>query len=324
MTEQPAGSRPRSGLQRFLDLLRRIRRPSPRVRAALLVVAGVGVVVGMWFSARAIELDAQTVDWWLLAVVAALVTPLGVALNALELRVMGRAVTSPGTAVMTWPTALRAVVLATVANLLPLPAGALVRIQAVRAAGAGSAAATAINVAGAGMWSGAGLLIAGLALLLTDATLVAVAGVLIGMAAIAVGALMVRRLNPQHWRVAALRLAGVEFAFALLQGVRLMLVLLALGFEVAVWQGLVLGAAAPVAAAAGVFPAGIGLAEVLTALVSPFAALPEAAGFLVAGVSRLLGLGLLVPLAFWLGVREVVARPDATVSGEQPPPDQSS
>jgi hypothetical protein len=62
-------------------------------------------------------------------------------------------------------------------------------------------------------------------------------------------------------------------------GLRLWLVLLALGVEVSVRQGLALGAAAPLAAAAGVFPSGLGLAEALTAVIAPIVALPAAAGF---------------------------------------------
>jgi hypothetical protein len=281
------------------------------------------VLVGVVLSARGLDLRLADLRWGPLALAAVLATPATIALNALELRVMAATVAASDAPRLSWIAAMRATVLATAANLLPLPAGALIRIQAVRGVGASTARATTINIAGAGAWVGAGLLLAGLAAIGTSAGL-AVTGAGIGLAAIAVAAAMVQRVATSRWAVWAVRLGAVELLTVIVHGLRLWLVLLGLDVAADLRQALVLGAAAPLAAAAGVFPSGLGLAEVLTALLAPVAQLPEAAGFLATAVARVIGLVVTAPLALALGLREAVGRARHASPSDPAGPDQSS
>jgi hypothetical protein len=199
-------------------------------------------------------------------------------------------------------------VAATFANLLPLPAGAILRVEAVRRVGVGVGAATGTNLVAAGLWVAAGMGIAGGAALRSRPTAGAL-GVGLALLAVATSVVLARRVGTDRWARPTLALAGLELATALLHGARLWLVLVALGVPATLRQALVLGAAAPLAAAAGVFPSGLGLAEGLTALLAPVAALPAAAGFLATALGRVVGLAATAVLALVFGagaIREAV------------------
>lgn len=294
------------------------------MRGGLLLVAGTAVVAGVVWSLRSLEIGPGDLRPWPLVALVALLSPATVAVNAAELRMMTRAV-SPRGAPMPWASALRTVLVATAANLLPLPAGAVVRIQAMRAREVSTGAATSVNLAGAGAWVGAGLAVAALAAVGRAPATAVGAALLVGLAGIGVAAVWVARLARVPATGAVLSVLGVEVATAVVHGVRLWVVLLALGVETSLPQGLALGAATPLAAAAGVFPAGIGLAEALTALIAPLVALPAAAGFAATAVGRVVGLAVTAPVALAVGARDLrearrlaAAGPDPAAGGADP------
>jgi hypothetical protein len=290
----------------LLDRLRRLTRwrtPPPRVRGVLLVVAVGLFVTGVVLSLRELELDLATVSWWPLVLVAVLGTPATIAANAAELRAMARL--SGAASPPSWPHAARVVIVATAANLLPLPGGALVRVHALRTAGAGLATATVVTLLAAWVWVATAVGVAGVAAFawspVTGLTAFAVASVALVLAAVVV------RTSTSRWSLPALaELAVVELITTLVHAARLYLVLLALGVAASLPQALVLGAGAPLASAAGIFPAGLGLAELLTALLAPVVALPAAVGFAVAALARVIGLLATIPVALLLGVRDLV------------------
>jgi hypothetical protein len=320
---QPAdGPAAEPPLVRRLRRLSRWRTPPPRWRGLILLLAGAIFVVGIVLSFRGLDLDLADVVWWPLVVLALLGTPLTILLNAAELRAMARCLDD--TTMLSWARAVRVVVVATAANILPLPGGALVRVHALAAAGAGAAKATAVNLIAAVLWLGAAIALAGIAAL----TYVPVAGVLAvvgGVVAVALGAAAVRTVASRWSTTAVAGLLGVEVATTLLHAAKLYLVFLALAVPAGLTEALVVGVAGPVSAAAGVFPSGLGLAELLSALLAPAVALPAAAGFGATAVVRLVGLVSTAPLALWLGFRDVTgtlaaADTDATDATSTPPP----
>lgn len=279
-----------AGLRRVLAA----REPSPRTRRVLSAVGGVAVVVALIVSIRALEVSAATLRWGPLALVALVATPATMLANAAELRVMASGTT---TRPLRWGDAVEVVVIATAANLLPLPGGALVRLQALRPRGATTSASALINLAGAGAWLGTGLVIAGGALLVLrgPAAWIAVA---IGVAAAGVAAGLVRRAAlPGRVARTTVALFAVEAGVTVLHGVRLLLVLVGLGVPLDLVQALVIGVSAPLSAAAGVFPSGIGIAEALSGLLAPLVALPVAAGVAATGLNRAIGLAVTAPVA---------------------------
>lgn len=269
-----------------------------------MLLAGLAVVVGVVWSLDRLEVGLADLRIVPLVVLVVVLSPATIWANAAELRIMTRIV-SPTGSPMGWATALRTVLVATAANLLPLPAGAVVRIQAMRTQGVGTVPATSINVAGAGAWVAAGLIVAAVAAAASAPVLAVVAAFAVGLAGLAVAVVWTARLATIPPARAAASLVAIETATAVIHGVRLWVVLLALGLEVSVAQGLALGAATPLAAAAGVFPSGIGLAEALTALIAPLVALPAAAGFAATALGRVIGLLVIAPLALMVGASDL-------------------
>ncbi len=281
----------------------------------LLTLAAVVFAGGVVAALRATDVRAADLRWWPLVVVAVVGTPATIVANAAELRAMGRCL-DPAF-VPSWARSVRLVVVATAANVLPLPGGALVRVHALTSAGASVARSTAINLLAAGAWVATAVALAGAAAIGYRPAL-GVAGVAAGLGGIAVVAVTIRAVAAAWSPAAVAGLLGVEVATTLLHAARLWLVLVALDVEVVVSQAVVLGAAAPLAAAAGMFPAGLGLAELLSALLAPAVALPAATGLLATALARVLGLAATAPIALALGVREQVtsagrgASPDAS------------
>ena len=297
-------------MRRILRRIARFRTPSPRLRGVVLLVAAVLFVGGVVFSLDALELRPADITWWPLVVVLVVGTPVTIAVNAAELRVMVRGLEPDRT--MSWAAAVRVVVVATAANLLPLPGGALVRIQALRGPRTGLAAATSLTTVAAVLWVSTAVLLAGLAGIGT-APVVGLLGVVLGTAGTA-ASLGATRVVFGAWRPRALaQLVVVEVLTTLVHAVRLFLVLVAIAVPVSPTQVLVLGAGSPLAAAAGVFPSGLGLAELLSALLAPLVALSAAAGLTATALSRVLGLLGTAPLALALGVRDALP---SSVNGE--------
>lgn len=290
--------------------LARLRSPSPRVRGGLLVVAGLATVVAAVLSVERLELSVADLRAVPLLVAAVVATPLTIVLNAAELRVTALA-SGARLAEVGWPRATRTVVLATAANLLPVPAGAALRIEVLYSAGARLAAAAGVQVAAAAVWVGISLVLAGLVLLPSSAVAWGIGGLVVGAVLVLAGLLGVTRTATSRAGTAAGLLLAVEFATALVQAARLWLVLLGLGIEATVAQAVVIATASPLAAAAGFFPGGIGLAEFLSAIVAPLAELPAAAGLLAVAVARVLGLLVTVPIALGLGLGDLLRRPAA-------------
>ncbi len=277
------------------------------MRGVLLVVAAVATVVAVVVAVDRLDVALDDLRAGPLLLAAVVATPLTIALNAAELRATALA-SGARLAEVSWTRAARTVVLATAANLLPVPAGAALRIQVLHSAGARLTAAAGVQLSAAAVWVGVSLLLAGAVLLPGSATW-GVAGLVSGVGLVVAGLLGVLRTATERPAVAMGWLLVVEVATAVVQALRLWVVLLGLGIAASLAQSVVIATAAPLAAAAGFFPGGIGLAELLSALVAPLAGLPAAAGLLAVALARVLGLAVTVPVALGLGLRDLVRRP---------------
>ena len=274
------------------------------MRGVLLLVASIATVVAAVYSAQALELSFDELRPLPLLVAAVAVTPVTIVLNAAELRAM-----APGSGAdrraIDWPLAIRTVVLATAANLLPVPAGAVIRIGVLRRAGATTGAAAGVTLAAAAIWIGVSVMLAAAVAVVIE-PLVAVLGLAGGLALSVAGVVSVRRTGRARWVATAGELTLIQVAMAVLHAVRLWLVLAGISVSAEVGQTLIIGASSPLAAAAGFFPGGIGLAELLSALLAPLAGIAAAAGLLAVALGRLLGLAVTIPLALALGLTDVV------------------
>ena len=267
------------------------------VAAALLFVGAFAYGVG---GVQAGDLDVTV---WPLVVLAVVVVPLATVANGLEYAVAARI----GGHRVAVGEALEISVLSSAANLLPLPGAALVRVRAMRRRGSSYRRALSVTVLVGGAWLSTSLVLAGALLAArgggTDGVVPA-AALGAGVVGIVATAVVVRRLGPAGEATSLVAgLVGAEVLAVVVAATRFLLVLRALGLDVAVEQAVALTVAGVVASALGFVPGGLGLREALAGAIAGLVGLTVATGVLAAAVDRLVGLPVLAVLAVGVSVR---------------------
>lgn len=189
-------------------------------------------------------------------------------------------------------TAIQVAVYGTLANVLPLPGGFLVRLKAMTEQGARSNAAAGAQFMVGLVWLTLGAAL--LAIALPRWRLVAIATTVV-LALSCLGLLIRNRYLPK----ATLWVVTVEAAFLGSAAVRFYLVLAALGVEVSGQAALALAASGPLAAATGLIPGSLGVLEAVSAGLAALADLDPESGFLGALVLRVLTYLTLLPWVWW-------------------------
>lgn len=176
--------------------------------------------------------------------------------------------------------ALRTTLLGSAANLLPLPGAVVVRTADLVDRGASAKAAAGTTGVGALAWLGLSLFCAVPTLLWQGS--VAAWPVLFG-ALVALGASFAGsfRLGGSIWRWSAVVVASAGLVIALAG--RYVLLVWALGYDPS-GSAVALVAVGALSSAAGFFPSGIGLREILAGLTATLVDLPAAVGYLVAAI----------------------------------------
>ncbi|MGB3469655.1 MAG: hypothetical protein WBA51_02395 [Erythrobacter sp.] len=251
-----------------------------RLRIPLLVFALAIFLGGAAFSIERLELQPSNLVLVPLALLAFGVVPAAIVYSAINMMLMGKAVGAPIRLVE----ALRVSVYAQVAELLPIPGGAIVRAAALVNRGAGTLRSTGVVLAFALLWVSVAAVGGGLALLGTGITgqtllITGIAG------SIAICSWLTARFG---WRIALpallLRILGIA-----LVSVRTVLAFAAIGLALGWSNSLALAFGIILGSAASIVPAGLGIGEGISALLAvPLAIAPEAA-FLAVGLARLIG-----------------------------------
>jgi uncharacterized membrane protein YbhN (UPF0104 family) len=268
------------------------RRPSPARRRLGLAVALILFVGGAVIGVLSLPHVEQEPRWELLAVVGLVGLPLTLAVNAAEYQVTAAILGYR----VPFVVALRIGVLATAANLLPIPGAVLVRAHAIRKLGA-SYGKIVLSTGAVGIcFVGTTCLMAGGVLAASGE--LAFGGVLLGAGLVLLAlalVVLVRERGPRTGVRLLLATAARATGAIVVKAGRLYLVLVAFGYEAGVTQALTLTLAAIIALALGFFPGGLGAAEVLGAALSPLVGLSAAVGFVASAVDRLISiLGLAV------------------------------
>lgn len=231
---------------------------APRVRPWLLIAA-----LLLFVSLSAASFSSLPHDlhfhWWLLLVLVVVTTPVTVAANAAEYRVIA-AVADIST---TWPGAIRLSVLANAANLLPLPGGVAIRTQALRQRGSSYKRALAANAAAGLAWAGTGCIAIASLFLASGIDLAAVLALAAGGAgALALTRYMIKRAtNGRSLYVRFGQLLLVEGFTVLVSGTRIYVAFHAIGLSISPAQAVALSGSEIIAAAIGIAPAGLGIRE---------------------------------------------------------------
>lgn len=265
-----------SGLREKFAANRR-RFAVPLTVAALLLFIG-----GGWYSAAMFHDAGMKIDTAAFLVVLAL-APVSVLYAGLGLLLMARAAQTriplgKATVIASY---------ATLAEVLPLPGGAIVRAGALTAGGASLRKSAMLTFVLAGLWISLAAAGSGLALSGHDSPVASLMLLTGGVGAIFCGALL--------WRQAGIAIASLtvlhRFSGIALIALRLKLTFHALGVVVALGDTLPFAMANIAGSAASIAPSGLGISEVLAALVAGSVKVVPAAAFLAVGIDRMVCLG---------------------------------
>lgn len=189
--------------------------------------------------------------------------------------------------------ALRIAVLGYGLNYLPLPGGTMLRISALTddTRAHSLAKSTGATLVVGGFWLSAALLLAAVAAL--SLGVLAVGWVLLGssvVAGVVATATFNRIRNTAHPNRLLVTLLAVEISFVAVAAARTYLALAALGVSESGWEAAgMVAAASAVSTAMGLFPAGLGIREVLAGALAGAAGIEPASGVLVTGLLRIAG-----------------------------------
>ena len=240
-----------------------VRPRSKRMKNVMLASALVLFVVLSTWSFVSLAGDV-TLHWWALPVLLCVTGPLAIAANASEFRIMG-AINGHAIA---WAAATRLTILASAANLLPLPGGVLVRTQALHVRGSSYRHALAANAAAGFVWIGSASLAIGAMVLATGGLAwVGTLLVIAGLAALAVAIQVLLSVRRSEAGRLFRSLVLVETGMVIISAARVYLSFELIGLSASVVQSTALTAAQIISAAIGIFPAGLGLREALAGVI---------------------------------------------------------
>lgn len=266
------------------SLRRRIGRRSARTERVLMVLAVVLFLGAAAFGIRNFPRGAGDLRWVPLLIGALGGVPPTLALNSLEYAAMARVVDRR----VSWGRALRVTVMASAANVLPVPGAVLVRVQALAELDVPYRAAVASAGIVGGAWVSTTLLLAGVVQLLLGPPLLALVTIPVGVFGLLVTWLwLARRTGARRSWGLGVRILAVEGAFVVVSAVRMLLLLWGLGSAAGWSAAFALTIAAALASVVGFFPGGLGLRELLAAGIGPLVGLSPAVGALAAVAQRL-------------------------------------
>ena len=291
-------------------------RPSPRVERILLAVSFVAFVVVAVLAIDNFPEVGTGIRWEILLPAGILGTAASLVFNGTEFAVTARFVGQR----IPFSRAMRVTIIGSAANLLPLPGGALVRVQSLAADGAryrhSLTAAATIGV----MSVGATFVVVGFANTGTVSTGAVLALLGIGVVVIAIATAMLRTASDAR-RASRFGMwfLIVEAAYATMASFRLWLIFKGLGVHVDLPAAFALSGVGSIATAASFFPGELGVKEALVGLVSPLVGVQVAVGVTGAVVTRLFTFAGLAVASISLFLGDVVRhrRRGAPTPGEE-------
>lgn len=272
----------------------------PKLQRIALFVAFVGFVVGIVLSLRAQPDLLSGLNWLPLSLLCVFAIPVTIFLNALEFKLTGKLLSQD----VSLPEATEITILAGVANMLPLPGGTIVRVAALKSGGASIRQGTTATLLVSLLWIGIAFLYAGLWVATSQGQLFGLAGIFLGIGALAVLACVFVAATQfdaldKFWPIIPIKLAHV-----IMDAARIWLCLLALGVEASFAQASALTVSSVVGAAVSIVPAGLGIREAAAAMLAPFILLTAASAYLAASLNRIVGLLMTAPVALFLAIRK--------------------
>lgn len=278
----------------------------PMVKRWAYIIAATAFAVGLYLSYKAMPNVVLSLKWKPFLVVLLVGVPMTQMASAVEMILMGRLVNRN----FTLPESLRIAIVGGAANMLPIPGGAIVRVAALKGRGAGVAEGVRVTIAVGILWIGVAFLYSGVWMLPFNMML-ALCMSLGGIVSLALGVWL--GLKQYRRKFVVVQIIALKLFGTVLDSIRLMLCLWALGEMVGFSVGAVLAASSVTGSAVSIVPAGLGIREGMSALLASFMMLSAATGFLAAALNRIAELLILLPAALTLSVLRSDENPASSI-----------
>jgi hypothetical protein len=297
-------------LERVRTMLEHIEVDIGKWRRPILAIATLAFAAGIFLSLKARPDTFSHVEWLPLAALALVAVPATIVANSIEFILSGRLI---GHKIDFW-TAVETTIIGSVANLLPLPGGTIVRVAALKSAGANLKSGTSTTLFVAIMWFGVAFGYSGAWLVLLGQPLFGAAfagfGLFILAACIAVSHSRIRRSHVTYWLIAT------KCVLVLIDAARILLSFLATGALVHFGQASVLTVASVLGTSVSIVPAGLGVREAVSAALGPVVGIAAASAFLATSLNRIVGLLISAPVAFLLVLQRKSSNGTPSTSGD--------
>ena len=270
-------------LLRGVDCYReQLRRFASRYRLPIFIAAALGFFTGLYVSFRHIDLDFNTLSYGPFLMVIFITQPLLIILNSFELKLCALA----SDAKMSLAESVYISNSATIANILPLPAGLVLRGAALIKGGGSLGLVGKVLLVAALMWITIAMMVSG----------AVIASGFISAIILALGLLAVILLTAYTARLCSFKIAS-GFLITRVFMVGIMAVQLQLCFAILGHTIGISGAAAYVVsgvagAVISIVPAGLGIIEGTGALLAKLDGASPAQAYIVLSLNRIIGLGL--------------------------------
>lgn len=261
------------------------------VQRVALMLGGIIFGVGLFLAIRSQPQLLQNLKLGPVFLVLALGVPLTILANAFEFKLIGASVQRR----IPFFRSLEISIIASAANMLPLPGGAVARVAALKAYEVRYSDGIQATLIFALLWVSLAFVFAGVCLLIyvfsSIGWLFLLFSLLIGGTSFIWSIGKNVRLRIFGWAVAQ------RLLIVLLDGLRLWWCFLALGVDASFTQAGTLVVGGVIGSAVSLVPAGLGIREGVSAGLAPIVGLAAAAGFMAAGLNRILALAILTPSA---------------------------
>lgn len=267
-------------------------------KCILLAAAVALFCAGIYFSIRSQPNILDNVDYGWAIIVVLVLTPLNLVLSSFEFKasvalLMGR---------VGFIDAFKTTVVASAANILPIPGSVMVRLVKLKSLGVGYKEGSIVTIMQIAFWFSVTFLYGGLWLIFINDNWMSYAVMAVGLAGfIASFILSVWRYSNSRiicWMSFLRLLLIVSDAFALY------ICFQALGVGVAFSETSVLSVSSFLGSTVSFVPGGLGIREFFAALIGEIINLNVASVYLAASLYRILGLLVVLPVGLYFGYRE--------------------
>lgn len=271
----------------------RSRLVNPRLQRWALGLACIGFAAGLYLSFRTLPPDVSLARWGPLALGTFIGVPAAILFSVCETWLTARV----AGASFGWEHSVRVSVLSSAANMLPVPGGALVRVAAMRQAGAAVRYGAIATILVALLWLGLAFVGSGIGVRTVSVPLAAVFGV-IGTGLVMMSSIAVYMMSGSWPTVVIIIL--IKTGIVVVDVCRMRWALAALDVDLSIGTAFTFAVSGVAGAAVSVVPAGLGVTEAVAALLAPFSTISPSTAFLAATLNRMAALALMAPLALWV------------------------